>query len=471
MHLHKAIKSALYILSFLGLISSCKIADPPQMPNTSQLPSTFIGSNDTISMGDLIWEDFFNDPYLVQLIDVALSNNLDMLTALQRIEVARANFQIRKGDMRPTLDVMFRARTGNVKENLLDNTINGDNVANQTQNYFLGLQSSWEIDVWGKLKSRKEAAYIRYLATEKGKHLVTTSLVSEVARMYYELLGLDNEMQTLQKNIQFQETALEMIQIQKVGGRATELAVQQFQAQLLRTQSLKFEKQQRIIEVENELNLLLGRYPQTIERGESILDQHLPEIVRAGVPSDMLLRRPDIQQAELELAAAELDVKAARAEFLPSFEITPYTGFNTGNLTSLMHVPEALTLGLIGGITAPLLYQNRIQADYDKSIARNLAEYYTYRQRVLTGYQEVVSCLNRVENYTQVYELREQEAEVLSNSVGTSNDLFAAGYATYLEVITAQGRALEAELSMTNTRKEIFVSLIDLYRALGGGWK
>jgi NodT family efflux transporter outer membrane factor (OMF) lipoprotein len=471
MRVNKIINTSLYILCFVGLVSSCKIAEPPQMPRTTQLPSTFTGSTDTISMGDLIWEDFFNDPQLVQLIEVALNNNLDLLTAVQRIEVAKANFQIRKGALQPTLDVRFRARTGNVKENLLDNTINGDNVANQTQNYFLGLQSSWEIDVWGKLRSKKEAAYARYLATEKGKHLITTSLVAEVARMYYELLGLDNELQTLEKNIEFQEIALEMIQIQKVGGRATELAVQQFKAQLLRTKSLRFEKQQRIIEVENELNLLLGRYPQPIERGESILKQRLPEVVRAGIPSDMLLRRPDIQQAELRLAAAEADVEAARAEFLPSFEITPYAGFNTASLPSLMNMPEALTLGMIGGITAPLLNQNRIRAGYDQSVARNLEEFYTYQQKVLTGYQEVVSCLNRVDNFTKVFELREQEVEVLTNSISTSNDLFAAGYATYLEVITAQGRALEAELSMTNTRKEIFVSLIDLYRALGGGWK
>ncbi|WPP49462.1 TolC family protein [Catalinimonas niigatensis] len=471
MILKKLIHNSFYFICFLGLISSCKLVESPQMPQTAELPSSFAESTDTISMGDLIWEDFFNDPHLVGLIDTALENNLDLLKALQRIEVARANFQIRKGALLPSLDIRFRARTGNVKENLLDNTINGENVANQTQNYFFGLQSSWEADIWGKLRNRREAAYARYLATEKGKHLVTTSLVAEVARLYYELLGLDNELETLEKNIDFQEIALEMIKIQKVGGRATELAVQQFEAQLLRTKSLGFEKRQRIIEVENELNLLLGRYPQPIERGESILEQRLPEVVRAGVPSDMLLRRPDIQQAELELVAAKADVEAARAEFLPSFVIVPYAGFNTTNLPSLLSMPESLTLGLIGGITAPILNKNRIRSDYNQSVARNLENFYSYQQTVLTGYQEVVSSLRRVENLTKVYELREQETVVLSNAISTSNDLFAAGYATYLEVITAQARALEAELSMTTTRKEIFVSLIELYRALGGGWQ
>lgn len=469
---NKLIYKSLCFIFLLGLISSCKVVEPPQLPPTAEMPSSFTGSTDTISMGDIIWEDFFNDPHLVELIDVALKNNLDLLTALQRIEVARANFQVSKGALLPSLDARFRVRTGNVRDNLLNNTINGDqNISNQTQNYFLGMQSTWEADIWGKLKNRREAAYARFLSTEKGKQLVTTALVAEIARMYYELLGLDNELETIQKNIEFQEIALEMIKIQKIGGRATELAVQQFSAQLLRTKSLGFEKQQRIIEVENELNLLLGRYPQPIVRGESILKQHLPDIIRAGIPSDMLLRRPDVQQAELALVAAKADVEAARAEFLPSFTITPYMGFNATKVPLLLKSPESIALGFIGGLTAPIFNKNQIRSDYNRSVARNMEAFYTYQKTILTGYQEVVSGLKRVENFKNVYNLREQEAEVLLNAVNTSNDLFVAGYASYLEVITAQKRVLEAELGMTNTRKEIFFSIIDLYRALGGGWK
>lgn len=470
MNFKKALHHSLYFLCFLALISGCKLVESPKMPQAAKLPATFTGSTDTISMGDMIWENFFNDPYLVGLIEIAVNNNLDLLTAIQRIEIARANFQIRKGALLPSLDTRLRLRTGNVKENLLDNTIHGDNIANRTQNHFLGLQSSWEADIWGKLRNRREAAYARYLSTEKGKHLVTTALIAEVASMYYELLGLDNELETIQKNLELQEVALELIKIQKIGGRATELAVQQFNAQLLRTKSLGIEKRQRIIEVENELNLLLGRYPQPIVRGESILTQHLPEVVRAGIPSDMLLRRPDVQQAELALVAAKADVEAARAEFLPSFTITPYMGFSNIAFPSLLRIPESLTLGFVGGVTAPIFYKNRIRAEYDQSVARNLEDFYDYQKTILTGYQEVVSSLQRVENLKQIYDLREQEAEVLSNAVNTSNDLFAAGYASYLEVITAQARVLEAELGVTNTRKEIFVSLIELYRALGGGW-
>ena len=465
------IRLPLYVFCLVGMVSGCKMVDLPQLPSAPAPPATFTGSADTLSMGDLIWEDFFNDRHLLHLIDTALSNNLDVLAAAQRIRMAQANLQLGRGALLPSLDGRIAANVGSgVGNNVVNDPTQDTGGSNLLQNYFIGVQSSWEADLWGKLRLRREADYARFLASEKGRHLVITTLVAEVARRYYELLGLDNELETIQKNVEFQQVALEMVRIQKIGGRATELAVQQFQAQLLRTQSLSYEKQQRIVEVENQLNRLLGRYPQPIARGTSILKQHLPDIVRAGVPSSMLLRRPDIQQAELELTAARADVEAARAAFLPSLVISPYAGINAADLSMLLK-PESLALGALAGLTAPIFSKNRIRANYDRASAQTMAAYYDYQQRILTGHQEVVSNLKRVENYRKVYELRQQEAEVLTAAVSTSNDLFAAGYATYLEVITAQARVLEAELSVTNTRKEIFVSIIDLYRALGGGWR
>ncbi|MEM8969156.1 MAG: efflux transporter outer membrane subunit [Bacteroidota bacterium] len=437
------------------------------------MPSAFEGSTDSVSIGDISWQDFFADPYLVALIDTGINHNLDLKSAVQRIEIARTEYDIRQGALLPSLDARFRARSGEaLRNNVLRGTINGDqNGDAQRENYFLGFQSTWEADLWGKLRSRREAAYARFLATEKGKHLVTTALVAEIARLYYELLGLDYELETIRKNIALQEVGQEVIQIQKLGGRATELAVQQFQAQLLGTRSLQYERQQRIVEVENQLNLLLGRYPQPIERGDSILNQRLPEFVEAGIPSNLIRRRPDIQQAELVLTAARADVDAAKAAFLPSLTLTPYLGFQTQSFPSLFTTPESLILGMLGGVTAPIFQQRQLKADYSRMVAQNFQAFYNYQQSILTGYQEVLTSLQRVENFKQAYELREQEAQVLLNAVSTSNDLFAAGYATYLEVITAQERVLEAELNMINTRKEIFLALTSLYQALGGGWQ
>ena len=463
--------SFLFVCVWL-LASGCKVADLPQLPSARPMPTTFAGDIDSLSMGDLIWEDFFNDPYLLSLIDTALNNNLDLRVASQRIELAQANYLRSKGALQPSLEGRVAANVGRIANN---NDPGGDQSVADRRNglgqvYFIGFRSSWEVDLWRKLRLRREADYARFLASEKGRHLVITSLVSEVARLYYELLGLDNELETILKNIEYQEVALEMIEIQKIGGRATELAVQQFKAQLLRTQSLGYERQQDIVEAENQLNLLLGRYPQPIKRGTSILDQNLPKVVRAGVPASLLLRRPDVMQAELELSAMQADVKAARAEFFPSLVIDPYAGVDISELSALIN-PEAIVLGAFAGLTAPIFNKNRIRANYNRAASETMIAAYDYQQSVLNAYQEVLSNLKRVENYRKVYELRKAEAEVLTAAVSTSNDLFAAGYATYLEVITAQARVLEAELSVTNTRQEIFVTVIDLYRSLGGGWK
>jgi len=464
---------ALFIIGLVTFFSSCKVVEPPAMPDMPDLPEAFrSNTSDKQSAGDIAWREYFGDPYLIALIDTALNNNFDLRTAVQRIEIARVQYELRKGIMLPSVDARLRVRTGDLYDNLFRGTIYGDrNVIRQTQNHFLGFVSTWEADLWGKLKNRKKAAYARFMASDKAKQLIVTSIVGEVARMYYELLGLDQELETIEKNIEFQQIALELIEIQKIGGRATELAVQQFEAQLLRTQGLRYEKIQSINEVENQLNILLGRFPQPIARGESILKQELPTVVSAGLPSDLLLRRPDIRQAELELVAADASLEAARAEFLPSLTMTPYLGFNTRNIPALFNAPESLVFGMLGGVTAPIFQQNQIQGQYDQSVAENLTAYYNYQQSIQTAFQEVLTNLQRLENLENTYEFRKEETEVLLNAVNTSNDLFAAGFATYLEVITAQERVLEAELSQTTTRKELFLTLVELYRSLGGGWQ
>lgn len=450
---------------------SCKSIEIPTMPEMPDVPGTFLGTSDTLSIGDIPWDVFFDDPYLTALIEEALANNLDLMTAVERIELARTHYQIRKGALYPNIDGIVRYRSGDVRSNLLTGTINGDrNVSNRVENNFIGVQSHWEIDLWGKLKNKRDAASFRMLASEKGQQLVTTSLVAEVARLYYDLLGYDMELKTIEKNIEFQKMALELIKIQKMAGRATELAVQQFSAQLLSTQSLRYKKRQEIIEAENSLDFLMGRFPEPIARAESLSDIRLPEVVNTGIPADLLLRRPDIQQAELELMAAKLDLEAARAEFFPSLNLTPYMGLNNRSIPAALQFPGSLTVGLLGGITNPILQQGRIRAGFDQSIAENKISLYNYQQSILRGFNEVVTSLQRVENLKSLYALKEEETQVLLKAVSTANDLFRGGYASYLEVITAQARALESELEMTNTRKEVFQSVIDLYRSLGGGW-
>jgi len=461
-------------MGILAMVSmfACKSIEAPVMPEMEPLPATFLDIEDSASIGNISWEIFFNDPKLVFLIEEGLENNLDILTALERIEIARAQYSISKGAMYPTLNGMIRYRSGDIRPNLISGTINGDrNVVNRLENNFIGFQSTWEIDVWGKIRNRKEADYEKFLATGMGRHLVATNMVAEISKIYYQLLGMDIQLETINRNIEFQAMALELIKIQKMAGRATELAVQQFSAQLLSTKSLSYEKQQEIIETENQLNFIIGRFPQPIARASSLLEIKLPYGMEAGLPSEMLLRRPDILQAEHELRAGNFNVEAARKEFLPSFSLTPYVGLNDKSLPDALKMPGGLTIGILGGLTAPIFAQNRIRAGYDQAIATNKIALYNYQRSILDGYQEVSGKLQRIGNLRKVYSLRDEETAVLLNAVSTANELFRGGYATYLEVITAQSRVLEAELNKTNTRIEMFLTVVDLYRALGGGWK
>jgi multidrug efflux system outer membrane protein len=460
----------LCFFSFAIFITSCKISEPPALPKAVRMPDTYIGDTDTITDGDIRWQEFFSDPMLVDLIETALKNNFDLLAAIQRVEMARADYAIRQAAFLPSLSGIASANLGSVNPNMVGNADQDQRINNVRQEYFLGFQSSWEADIWGKMRNQKKSAYSRLLASEKGKHLVTTAVVAEIARLYYELLAVDNELEVVRKNIDFQQIALEIIKIQKMGGRATELAVQQFEAQLLSTKALGKEKEQRIIELETQINLLMGRYPQHIPREKDISELPLPETIHEGIPSTLLLNRPDIQQAELELLASEADLEAARAAFLPSLTISPYVGFNALEPSMLFQTPESLAAGFLGGITAPIFKKKRIRSQFNRTVAERAEAFYNYQRTIISGYGEVVNNIRGIDNLEQVYELKEQEVEVLLNAVSTSNVLFTSGYASYLEVITAQKSVLEAELELANIKKGIFHSVIGLYKALGGGW-
>ncbi|GAB3939631.1 TolC family protein [Spirosoma harenae] len=482
--LREALFRRLWVFFFfisVWILGGCQLPKPLLQPSASPIPVTFADQSDSIGIASQNWRDFFADQNLIQLIDTALAGNLDLRIATQRIESARAAFAYTRGYLAPQVNAVASAGVdrygnytmngvGNFDTNLSENIRGNNRIPNPTPDYFVGARSTWEVDIWGKLRNRKQAAYVRLLASEKGRHVVITALVAEVARYYYTLLALDGEMEIIQKNIDLQQNALGLVRIQKEAGRVTELAVQQFTAQLLNTRSRQGRVRQQIIEAENQLNRLLGRYPQPIGRGKSLQERDLPGQVLTGLPAQMLTRRPDIRQAELELQAAHIDVDVARAEFLPSLNLNAYVGLNAFR-TAVLFNPASIAAGLLGGLSAPIINRRFLKGNYQQSVAQTRESLYRYRQTILTSFSEVTTNLRGVENYRTVANLQSQEVNVLQKAVTTSNDLFSSGYASYLEVITAQRSVLEAELAMINTRQQQFLAFTDLYRALGGGWQ
>ena len=466
------------LLLAVVLLSGCTAVAPPvTSPRSSTVPGSFSSAKslapDTASIAQLSWRGFFADSALVALIDTALRANPDQLIAVQRVEVARAGLVAARGALLPTVSAGATGgfdRFADYAAQGQTSTNDGRALPNGVPNFFMGLRSAWEIDLWGRLRQLRQGAFVRVLASEQGRRLVQTALVAQVASLYYELLTYDNQLAVLGKNRALQERAVEIVKLQKLGGRATELAVQQFTAQLLRTRSLEAEADQRIAATENTLNRLLGRYPQPIRRGRALAAQVVPARVSAGLPAAMLLRRPDVQQAELELVATRADVAAARAAFLPALTLMPYLGVNAYTPALLLQAPGSLAFGLLGGVAAPLLNRSALKADYGRSAAQQRAAYWNYQKAVQTGFEEVSTNLRGLANYRRVADLRQQEVAALTRAVDVSNDLYRASYANYLEVVTAQRSVLDAELSLTDARRQQFLLLIDLYRALGGGW-
>jgi NodT family efflux transporter outer membrane factor (OMF) lipoprotein len=300
---------------------------------------------------------------------------------------------------------------------------------------------------------------------------MVTNLIAEIANSYYELLALDNELDILEQNIKIQSNALSIVKQQKQAARVTELAVRRFEAQVLNIRGLKFRIQQNIVETENRINFLLGRFPQPIQRDASGFVNLKPDRLYAGVPVQLLENRPDIKQAEYELEAAKLDVKVAKARFYPSLSITAGAGLEGINPAYFIKTPEAMLYSLAGELTAPLINRKGIQADYNSANARQLKAVYNYEQTILKAYVEVVNQQNMLQNLEKTFDLKEQEVEALNESVKISNRLFASARADYMEILLTQRDALESKFQLIETKERQMNAFINMYKTLGGGWR
>lgn len=472
------ILAPLAIISTCIMYAGCHIPQVAQKQANKEVPETFAVSQDTSNMGRIKWKDFFTDPNLVVLIDTALKNNQELNITLQEIEIARNEVRARKGELLPS--VGYRAGIGIDKAGRYTSQGAGDasteivpgkKVPDYLGDFNIGLSANWEVDIWNKLHNAKDAEVDRYLSTIEGKNFVLSNLIAEVANSYFELLSLDYQLDIVKQNIALQKNALEIVKVQKQAARATELAVQKFEAEVKSTESREFEIRQGIKETENRINLLLARYPQPIARKQvDFLDLPLAP-VSTGVPSQLLANRPDIRQAELELAASKLDVKVARAQFYPSFDISAIVGFNAFNPSYLIKFPESLITSLVGDLAGPLINKNAIKAQYFTANARQLQAVYNYERTILSGYIEVANELSGISNLQQTFEQKQKQVQALNKSVEVSNALYKAARADYLEVLTTQRDVLEARLELAETRKNQLSAVVNMYKDLGGGWR
>ncbi|GEP52535.1 RND transporter [Flavobacterium noncentrifugens] len=459
-------------------IASCKTPQIAATATNTAVPESYNTSSDTTNMASVQWRKFFTDKNLVDLIDTALKNNQELQITLQELEIAKNDIRVRKADLLPTLGI--RAGAGVEKVGRYTSQGAGDasteimpgkEVPDPLTDFTVAAFANYEVDIWKKLHNSKKAAVTRYLSSIEGKNFVLTNLIAEVADSYYELQALDNQMLIVKQNIDLQKNALEIVKVQKEAARATELAVQKFQAEVFKSQSLEFDIAQQIKETENRINFLLARYPQEIPRDKGEFLSLVPTAIQSGIPSQLLANRPDIKQAELDLAAAKLDVKVARAEFYPTLGISAAVGYQAFKTSYLFTNPESLLYSLAGDLVAPLVNRNAIKAEFKNANARQLQAMYNYQRVVLNAYIEVANQLSNVSNLEKSYDLKSKQVDALNKSIDASNDLFRSARVDYFEVLMTQRDALESKLELIDTKKEQLNAVVNVYKGLGGGWK
>lgn len=460
-------------------INACKLPEMAQEGSHAAIPEKFsIDTADSTNSGKVPWKEYFTDPDLQALIDTALLNNQELNRIFLEIQMAQNEVRASKGEYLPSIGLGAGAGIEKsaryTRNGALEATTDikpGEEFPEPLPDYMIGAYANWEIDIWKKLRNGKKAAVSRYLASIEGKNFVVTTLIAEVANSYYELLALDNQLVNIQNNIEVLNSALKAVRQQKEATRVTELAVRRFEAEVYNSRSLQFTIQQEIVEVENRINYLLGRYPQPIERDAGEFVNLVPNVVKAGIPSQLLENRPDIKQAEQELIAAKLDVKVAKARFYPSLGLSAGLGFQAINPEFLIQSPTSLLYSLAGDLTAPLVNRNALKALYFNANSAQLQAVYFYEQTVLNAYLEVANQMAMMENLSNSYDLKEKQVAALSESIDISVNLFRSARADYMEVLLTQRDALEARVELIETKKKQLNAMVGIYHALGGGWE
>ena len=464
------------VVCIMLALPSCCIPQLQQAEPGPVLPETFNGATSVENSSQIGWRDLFHDPVLAGLIDTALVDNQELRILNQEIQIANNETQAKRGEYFPFVNLGAGAGIekpslytpeGAVEEQL--EPVPGVRFPDPLPDFMAAANVTWEVDIWRKLRNARDAAALRYLGTQEGRNYVVTRLVAEIAEKYYELQALDNRISTIDQTIAIQQRSLEVAIANKAAARGTELAVQRFQAEVRKNESEKLILQQEIVEVENRINILAGRYPQHVDRASAgFLDLNLPAL-SIGVPSQLLLNRADIRQAERELEAAGLDVKVARARFYPSLEISANVGVRAFNPRYLFMTPESLIYNTAGELAAPLINKAAIKADYLSANATQLQKLYNYQRTILTAHTEVINRMAKVRNYGISIQIKKQQLASLESAVAIATDRFLNARTEYVEVLLAQRDLMEARMVLIGTKQQQLAAVVNTYQALGGG--
>ena len=461
----------LLVLFSAFVLASCMTREKYERPKevlNENLFRTDLLPKDSISIATVSWKEIFTDPVLQKHIATALENNLDVRVALQNINAADSYLKQSKAAYLPTLSAgpsyTFQTQSLNTQ---LGSIFGGQrNYINQ---FGISADIGWEADIWGKLKSQEKAQYANYLGTVSAHQAVKSDLVAAVASSYYQLLTFDDQKRIINATIALRKKNLETTSALKEAGTLTEVAVQQSQALVFNAQSMLIDIDVQIRTLENTLSLLMGEPSHAIER-TTIDAQKMPASFALGYPANLLQNRPDVKSAEYQLMNAFELTNAAKAEFYPTLRITGSGGISSVDIDHLFST-KSLLANVVAGLVQPILNKRQIRTKYDVSLANKEIAYLNFRKSVLTAGKEVSDALNIYQSQDGFIDLKRKEMLAYKNSVAYSQELVNYGMANYLEVINASVNQLNAELNISNAEFSKLDAGIELYRALGGGWR
>lgn len=481
-------KNKLFIIAFIFVLSSCKLFDEAnQVPIL--IPTSIAEKGKLIAVDSLnqnkqsnlpTVEQFFSDTILQNYIKIALKNNFDNRIALEKIAQQQAHVSRMKGILLPQLGIALGAGAKKFGNYTIDGVGNYDTQFSTNINdkqripdpvipdYNIALTTSWEIDIWGKLKQQKKAVVNRYLASTFGQKFLQTNLISNVAESYYRLILFEEQVKLISENIELQEDALQISEAQKSSGKNNQLAVDILEAAVLSSKNDLLVLKKIILEEENNFNMLIGSYPQNVRRSNWVDKISIPYL-NEGVSSEVLLNRPDIQAAFLELKASESEVLAAKKAFYPNFIIQGSLGLNAFKAALMLEAPSSFAFQFLGGLTAPLLNRRELRANLLDNQSKKREQYLVLEKTIVNSFTEVYQLVRTSAILAEQTILKENQVSILKRSIQTSNSLFVSGRANYLEIINAQQSYLKARLELIELFLEQQRLNTHLYKALGGG--
>jgi multidrug efflux system outer membrane protein len=463
MYLNKIFKAGSVIFTSLVLLvsaGSCKILQPyrqPELPSQETLFRDTLTA-DTANFATMPWQDLFTDHDLVSLIDEALRNNTDMLIAEARMKKAEAALRQSKAALYPSLNVSAGA------------SMPESGGSGATADYQIMGSSSWELDIWGRLRNVKRASLDLYLKSEAYKRAVQTQLVSDVANSYFTLLALDAQLQITEKTVEYRSSDVRTIALMKENDMVTGADLVQSQANLLSAELRIPDLKQNIYETENALSTLVGRNPGLVKRG-TLEDQNISFNLIPGIPAQLLSNRPDVQEAEYQLRYGYEMTNAARKYFYPSLTIAATGGYQANDISHIFD-PSSAFWNIIGGLTQPLFNKGLNKQRLDAALADQEENVAAYRQVLQYSGEEVADAIHGYHSSTEKIEMRAAQIDYLQKSVDYTMELLKYTSTTnYLDVLTSEVALLTAQLSGVDDKLQQLQYIVSLYRSLGGGWR